>query len=133
MADRFISRGFTGKRRQKPEAAERVPPGQYLTDDFPVLSAGPTPRTALDQWTFTIEMRGREAIHWSWQEFLHLPSQSFLVDIHSVKKWTKLDTRWEGVSGDTLREHIELDPEAMYVTAFCDGGYTTKHAPARCT
>ena len=125
MSDRFVSRGFTGKRRQKPEAAERVPPGQYLTDDFPVLSAGPTPRTPLDQWTFTIEWSGRESIRWSWQEFLQLPAQSFLVDIHCVTKWTKLDTRWEGVSVDTLFEQIDLDPQAMYVTAFCDGGYTT--------
>ena len=125
MSDRFVSRGFTGKRRQKPEAVERVPPGQYLTDDFPVLSAGPTPRTALYQWTFTIEGAGGESIHWSWQEFLQLPAQSFLVDIHCVTKWTKLDTRWEGVSIDTLLEQIDLDPRAMYVTAFCDGGYTT--------
>ena len=125
MSDRFVSRGFTGKRRQKPEAAERVPPGQYLTDDFPVLSAGPTPRTALYQWTFTIEGAGGESIHWSWQEFLQLPAQSYLVDIHCVTKWTKLDTRWEGVSIDTLLEQIDLDPRAVYVTAFCDGGYTT--------
>ncbi|HLE51837.1 MAG TPA: sulfite oxidase-like oxidoreductase [Anaerolineales bacterium] len=125
MSDRFVSRGFTGKRRQKPEAVERVPPGQYLTDDFPVLSAGPTPRTALYQWTFTIEGAGGESIHWSWQEFLQLPAQSYLVDIHCVTKWTKLDTRWEGVSIDTLLEQIDLDPRAVYVTAFCDGGYTT--------
>ena len=125
MSDRFVSRGFTGKRRQKPEAVERVPPGHYLTDAFPVLSAGPTPRTALYQWTFTIEGAGGESIHWSWQEFLQLPAQSYLVDIHCVTKWTKLDTRWEGVSIDTLLEQIDLDPRAVYVTAFCDGGYTT--------
>lgn len=124
MASNFISRGFTGKRRQA-EVANRVPPGQYITPDFPVLSAGPTPRTPLEQWTFTIEGLVREPAKWSWDEFLRLPSQSFVEDIHCVTKWSKLDTHWQGVSVDTLFEQIELEPNAGYVTAFCDGGYTT--------
>ncbi|HBY98727.1 MAG: sulfite oxidase-like oxidoreductase [Ardenticatenaceae bacterium] len=124
MANRFVSRGFVGKRRQ-PEAANRVPPGQYVTPDFPVLSAGPTPHTLLDRWTFTIEGLVREPVRWSWDEFVKLPIQTFVADIHCVTKWSKLDTRWEGVSVDTLLEHAELDRTATYVTAFCDGGYTT--------
>jgi DMSO/TMAO reductase YedYZ molybdopterin-dependent catalytic subunit len=124
MADRFISRGFAGKRRQ-PDVANRVPPGQYLTRDFPVLSAGPTPRTPLDRWTFSIQGLVREPVTWTWAEFLQLPTQTFVVDIHCVTKWSKLDTRWEGVSLDTLFEHVELDRAALFVTAFCDGGYTT--------
>lgn len=124
MAERFISRGFVGKRRQ-PGAADRVPPGQYVTPDFPVLSAGPTPRTPLDRWTFTIGGLVREPVQWSWEELLKLPAQTFLVDIHCVTKWTKLDTRWLGVSVDTLLEQVELDPAVTYVTASCDGGYTT--------
>src|SRR5437762_1664655 len=124
MADHFISRGFEGKRRQA-GVADRVPPGQYVVSDFPVLSAGPTPRTSLDQWTFTIEGLVREPARWSWQEFLALPMQTFVVDIHCVTKWTKLDTRWAGVSLDTLFEQIELDRKAMYLTAYGDGGYTT--------
>src|SRR5439155_24727823 len=124
MADRFISRGFVGKRRQ-PAVADRVPPGQYVVNDFPVLSAGPTPRTPLDQWTFSIEGLVREPVRWSWQGFLALPMQMFVVDIHCVTKWTKLDTRWEGVSVDTLLEHVDLDRSARYLSAFCYGGYTT--------
>ena len=124
MADRFISRGFVGKRRQT-AAANRIPPGQHEVHDFPVLSAGPTPRTRLDQWTLTIEGLAREPVRWTWEEFLKLPAQQFVVDIHCVTKWTKLDTRWEGVSVDTLFEHVELDHKAMYLTAFSDGGYTT--------
>jgi DMSO/TMAO reductase YedYZ molybdopterin-dependent catalytic subunit len=124
MTSNFVSRGFTGKRRQ-PDAAERVPPGQYITPDFPVLSAGPTPRTPLDQWTFSIEGLVRDPVKWSWEEFLQLPAQSFTVDIHCVTKWSKLDTHWEGVSIDMLLEPVDMDPAAMYVTAFCDGGYTT--------
>ena len=117
----FISRGFTGRRRD-PELAGRVPPGQYVTDDFPVLSAGPTPHTPLDQWTFTIE-GGAEPVSWTWEEFLALRSETPTVDIHCVTKWSKLDTTWEGISVDTLLERVEHD--AAYIVAFSDGGYTT--------
>jgi len=124
MADHFVSRGFEGRPRQ-PGAANRVPPGQYVVDDFPVLSAGPTPRTPLDRWSFKIDGLVTEPVSWTWDEFLRLPSQNFTVDIHCVTKWTKLDTRWQGVSLDTLIENIDLDPKAMYLTAYSDGGYTT--------
>ena len=124
MADRFVSRGFTGKRRQ-PEKKDRLPPGQYLTTDFPVLSAGPTPRIPLDQWQFSIEGLVENPTEWSWEDFLQLPSQEYVVDIHCVTKWSKLDTVWVGVSVDTIFEQAKPAPEAMYVTAFCYGGYTT--------
>lgn len=124
MANRFISRGFMGKRRQ-PEAADRLPPGQHVTPGFPVLSAGPTPHVSLDEWTFTIEGLVREPTVWSWEEFLALPTQTYVVDIHCVTKWSKLGTSWEGVNVDTLFEHVELDPRARHAIAFCYGGYTT--------
>ncbi len=124
MSDHFISRGFVGKRRST-AVANRVPPGQYVVTDFPVLSAGPTPRTPLDQWSFTIDGLVRERVSWSWEEFLQLPSKEYEVDIHCVTKWTKLDTRWKGVSLDSLFEQVELDRKAMYLTAYSDGGYTT--------
>ena len=124
MSDRFISRGFLGKRRE-PGAENRVPPGQYVTPGFPVLSAGPTPHTPLDRWTFQINGLVRQPVSWSWEEFLSLPSKTYLTDIHCVTKWSKLDTKWKGVSVDTLFTHVDLDPKAMYVTAFSDGGYTT--------
>ncbi|MBI3537206.1 MAG: sulfite oxidase-like oxidoreductase [Chloroflexi bacterium] len=125
MAEKFVSRGFVGKRRQPAQAANRIPPGQYLTNDFPVLSAGPTPRIALDKWSFAIEGLVRAPIKWTWQEFLKLPAQDFLVDISCVTKWTKLDMQWKGVSVDTLLEQVEIDPKAEFVTAFSFGGYTT--------
>jgi len=124
MSDSLVTRGFFGKRRQ-PEAADRVPPGQYLTEGFPVLSAGPTPRTPLARWTFALEGLVGEPARWTWEEFLALPQQSYVADIHCVTKWSKLDTRWEGVAVDTLLAKAKVDPRAMYVTAFCDGGYTT--------
>ncbi len=126
MADQFVSRGFVGKRRSDTAgAANRVPPGQYVTTDFPVLSAGPTPRTSLDHWTFKIDGLVTESLGLSWSEFIALPARDFLVDIHCVTRWTKLDTKWRGVSLDTLFEQVELDRKAMYLIAFCDGGYTT--------
>ena len=124
MPDRFVSRGFVGKRRQ-PDAAGRLPPGQYITPGFPVLSAGPTPHTPLDRWTFTIEGLVRQQVTWSWEDLLQLPVRSYLADVHCVTKWSKLDTHWDGISVDTLLERVELDPRARYVMAFCDGGYTT--------
>src|SRR5512142_915076 len=125
MPEPFISRGFVGKRRGGAEKADRIPPGQYLTDDFPVLSAGPTPSLDLAHWTFRIEGLVRQPVSWTWEQFLKLPSQTFVVDISCVTKWTKLDTQWKGISLDTLFEHVELDPRARYLTAFSYGGYTT--------
>jgi DMSO/TMAO reductase YedYZ molybdopterin-dependent catalytic subunit len=120
-----ISRGF--RRRHEPEAdPSRIPPGQYLTRDFPVLSAGPTPHTPLDEWTLTIDGAVDAAVQWSWEEFLALPQETFTVDIHCVTKWSKLDTSWTGVSVDTLLEGV--DTEAEYVTAWSDGDYTTNLA-----
>jgi DMSO/TMAO reductase YedYZ molybdopterin-dependent catalytic subunit len=118
----FISRGFRGRRRDPDADPVRVPPGQYVTDDFPVLSAGPTPHTPLEEWTFSI-VDGAERKEWTWEEFQALPSEEVTVDIHCVTRWSKLDTTWEGVSVDTLLE--EAGVEAPYVLAFCDGGYTT--------
>jgi DMSO/TMAO reductase YedYZ molybdopterin-dependent catalytic subunit len=100
-----------------------VPPGQYLVDDFPVLSAGPTPRTPTDQWDFSIVGEVDDAPRWTWDEFAALPSETLTTDIHCVTKWSKLDTVWQGVSLDTVLAGVVT--EAEYVTAFCDGGYTT--------
>jgi len=117
-----ISRGFRGRRRDD-APSDRVPPGQYVTDDFPVLSAGPTPRTPLDDWDLTITGEVDGLRRWSWDEFRALPSEPVTVDIHCVTKWSKLDSEWEGVSLDTLLDGV--DTTAEYVVAFCDGGYTT--------
>jgi DMSO/TMAO reductase YedYZ molybdopterin-dependent catalytic subunit len=119
-----ISRGFRGRR---PEVdPSRVPPGQYVVTDFPVLSAGPTPRTALEDWSFTIDGAVGASRRWSWDELLALPAETFTTDIHCVTKWSKLGTTWTGVSLDTLLEDVET--EAEYLTAWSDGDYTTNLA-----
>jgi DMSO/TMAO reductase YedYZ molybdopterin-dependent catalytic subunit len=116
-----ISRGFHGRR---PEVeTTRLPPGQHVVNDFPVLTAGPTPHTPLREWSFTIRGAVDEPVSWSWAEFTALPSETVTADIHCVTKWSKLDTSWTGVSLDTLLEPVQA--RAKYVLAFCDGGYTT--------
>ena len=117
-----ISRGFQGRRRGDADPT-RVPPGQYVSDDFPVLSAGPTPHTPLAEWHFTIRGAVDRPVAWTWNEFLTLPSETVTVDVHCVTKWSKLDTVWKGVSLDTLLGGVETSAE--YFLAFCDGGYTT--------
>lgn len=118
----FISRGFRGRGRDA-EFADRLPPGQYLTRDFPVLSAGPTPRTRLDRWDLTLFGEVPQVTKWSWEELRALPAEEITVDIHCVTKWTKLDTRWTGVSLDTLLAGVAQPPG--YLVAHCDGDYTT--------
>ncbi|MGA8206708.1 MAG: sulfite oxidase-like oxidoreductase [Candidatus Dormiibacterota bacterium] len=118
----FISRGFRGKPRDQLEAG-RLPPGQHLVQDFPVLSAGPTPRTPLSEWTFSITGAVDQLKNWTWDEFRALPTETITRDIHCVTKWSKLDTHWEGVSVDTLLR--EVRSTAGYVMAFSDGDYST--------
>ena len=122
-----ISRGFTGRRRAGADPS-RIPPGQYMTNDFPVLSAGPTPRTPTAEWSFSIHGEAGEVASWTWKEFLALAAETVVVDIHCVTKWSKLDTRWRGVSVDTLLASVDTASE--YVTAWSDGGYTTNLALA---
>jgi DMSO/TMAO reductase YedYZ molybdopterin-dependent catalytic subunit len=125
MSEPPISRGFRG--RKKPEGpANRVPPGQHLVSDFPVLSAGPTPYTKLEDWSFSLEAGGKLLKEWSWAEFEALPQTKIKTDIHCVTTWSKLDTNWQGVTIDDLVAVCGLsEPPAPYVLAECDGGYTT--------
>ena len=114
-----ISRGFGARRR---ESDSRLPPGQYLTEDFPVLSAGPTPRVATDTWEFAIV--GLDGIRrtWSWEQLHELPIDDITTDIHCVTRWSKLGTRWRGVSLD----HLLRDAgDGDFTRIFSYGGYTT--------
>jgi DMSO/TMAO reductase YedYZ molybdopterin-dependent catalytic subunit len=114
-----ISRGFGGRGRSD----AKLPPGQYLTNDFPVLSAGPTPRVDTDKWEFQIVTETGERHQWSWDNLMMLPAEDITRDIHCVTKWTKLGTHWRGVSLDTLFANIESAAE--YSLAHSYGGYTT--------
>jgi len=120
----FVSRGFRGRRRETEADPTRVPPGQHVTTDFPVLSAGPTPHTSLDEWTFSIA-NGDEKKAWTWDEFQALPSEEINVDIHCVTRWSKLDTSWRGVAVTDLLDRAGVKPSGTHVMAYSDGGYTT--------
>jgi DMSO/TMAO reductase YedYZ molybdopterin-dependent catalytic subunit len=119
-----IARGFHGRRHTV--EAGRLPPGQYLTRDFPVLSAGPTPHTPTDQWSFSVEGEVEAPVSWTWEQFVALPTETVTVDIHCVTKWSKLDTRWRGVPVQALLDRVTTS--ADYLTAWSDGGYTTNLA-----
>jgi len=126
MTDRpFIARGFKGRRAEA--APDRLPPGQYETRDFPVVSAGPTPRVSLAAWDFSIVDAQGKAVRWTWAELRALPHETPRVDIHCVTKWSKFDTTWEGVSVDALLERAREAGlvEGTHLLAFSDGGYTT--------
>jgi DMSO/TMAO reductase YedYZ molybdopterin-dependent catalytic subunit len=117
-----FSRGFHGRRRPEVDPA-RVPPGQYVTEDFPVLSAGPTPHPDLATWTLSVDGAVDASASWTWEQLNALPQETFTVDIHCVTKWSKLGTTWTGVSVDTLLEGVST--EAEHVSVWADGGYTT--------
>jgi DMSO/TMAO reductase YedYZ molybdopterin-dependent catalytic subunit len=116
----IVTPGFRGRRSSN---AVELPPGQYLVEDFPVLSAGPTPRVERETWQLTITTETGARRAWNWAEMLALPQQTPTVDIHCVTKWSKLATSWEGVALDTLLEDIDTAADFALVSSY--GGYTT--------
>jgi DMSO/TMAO reductase YedYZ molybdopterin-dependent catalytic subunit len=120
-----VSRGFRG-RTGSTGASNQLPPGQHVTTDFPVLSAGPTPQPHLETWRLSLHHGDSMLAEWSWKEFEALPQSVVTVDIHCVTSWSKLSTTWQGVTIDALLEAAGLsDPPAPFVLIHCDGGYTT--------
>lgn len=111
---------FGGRRRDDNPA---LPPGQHLTESFPVLSAGPTPSIDTEDWEFFIHTETGQTNRWNWDQFLALPSEDITVDIHCVTSWSKLGTDWRGVSLDTLFAEVETSLD--FVMAHSYGGYTT--------
>ena len=116
----LISRGFSGRRRG---GDVDLPPGQYLTEDFPVLSAGPTPRVRTEDWEFTITTESGTVHRWDWAGLQALPSEDVTVDLHCVTRWSKLSTDWTGVALDTLMADVETAADFAIVDSY--GGYTT--------
>jgi len=116
----IISRGFSGRSR---EHNPDLPPGQYLANDFPVLSAGPTPTISTDDWIFSIRTESGEVHAWNWQQIHDLGLEDIHTDIHCVTRWSKLGTSWRGISLDKL--FAAVDTKDAYVMAHSYGGYTT--------
>lgn len=124
----IISRGFGSRRR---DSDERLPPGQYLTQDFPVLSAGPTPRVDTATWRLDLVDLDGSTRSWTWDELHALPVDDITTDIHCVTRWSKLGTTWRGVSLDHILDAAASD--AAHVMVHSYGGYTTNVARAELT
>lgn len=120
----MVTRGFTGKPPAS-DQSDRIPPGQHLVGDFPVLSAGPTPRVSVENWSFTLKIGPRPVKRWTWAEFNALPQTKMTRDIHCVTKWSKLNTAWSGVLIDDLLADTGLEPPTSHALAHSYDGYST--------
>jgi DMSO/TMAO reductase YedYZ molybdopterin-dependent catalytic subunit len=104
---------------------DRLPPGQRITDGWPVLSYGGTPAIDLKEWTFKVAGLVEELVSFTWEQFTALPQITVTSDIHCVTGWSKFDNEWEGVAFKELMNHIRPKPEATVVMVHSYGGYTT--------
>ena len=110
--------------RVQPDA----PPGQFVTDRFPVLTFGPTPRISLDTWQFKVFGLVEDEITLDWQQFNNLPQVTLDAEFHCVTQWSKLQNTWEGILFTDVMKLVTPKPEAKYVMAHCYGGYSTNVA-----
>lgn len=123
---------FLSRRDQEKEmrAQGRLPDGQSLTEKFPVLTYGPVPKFDPNTWDLRVfgeveTPEGQDYIKWTWDDFLKLPTQKVTTDLHCVTRWSKFDTTWEGVMFRDFVNLFNVKPDARYVIAHCDYGYTT--------
>ena len=103
----------------------RLPPGQTLVTNFPVLSYGPTPRFNAAKWDFRLMGLVERPLRFTWEEFRALPRTQQVADFHCVTTWSRYDNQWEGIKTRALAEMVGIKPEAKFVVVLCDGGYTT--------
>ena len=120
----MVTRGFVG-RPDRSYQSTRLPPGQHLVPDFPVLSAGSTPRIRTENWTFTLKNGVRPVKVWNWAEFNAMPRSKMTRDIHCVTTWSKFDTAWEGVLVDDILGDAYIEPPTGFTLAHSYDGYTT--------
>lgn len=104
--------------------SDRVPPGQHLTNGFPVLTYGPTPSIDKKDWKFRVWGLATEKT-FTWDDFMSMPQHDFTADFHCVTTWSKLDVQWTGVKVVDFLKYVELDRSAAHVMEHCYGGYTT--------
>jgi DMSO/TMAO reductase YedYZ molybdopterin-dependent catalytic subunit len=120
----MVTRGFAG-RQSGSSHSDRIPPGQHLVENFPVLSAGPAPRVAVEDWTFTLKIGPRPVKVWNWTEFNALTRTTMTRDIHCVTAWSKLDTKWEGILVDDILADAGLGAPTEFMLAHSFDGYST--------
>lgn len=111
------------------QQGERVPAGQFLTEKFPVLHYGETPRyPLLANWDFRVFGLVNEEMRFTWDELMQMPTKTQTVDIHCVTRWSKLDTTWTGIPWREFMQRIDVKPEATHVMVHADYDYTTNIA-----
>ena len=116
---------FGGGPKFPPDAAQRTPPGQYLTQKWPVLHYGGVPRIDLKTWTFRLWGEVEAEVTLTWEQMMALPQRQFQNDIHCVTRWSKLDNVWDGISIHEVMKLVRLKPTATHVMVHSYGGYTT--------
>jgi DMSO/TMAO reductase YedYZ molybdopterin-dependent catalytic subunit len=102
----------------------RLPPGQYLTEKWPVLHAGSVPAVDLSTWTLAISGEVERPLTIGWEQLLELPSREVTVDIHCVTRWSRFDTRFKGVRWSELAKLVGPKPSARFVVAHAEQGFT---------
>ena len=121
MAFNFFRRQLNERERA---VADRLPPGQYLTEKWPVLHYGSVPRVDLATWTFSMKGLVKTPVQLSREEFMKLPRRTVKADVHCVTRWSLLDSTWEGVPVAEVMKLVELQPEATHVMAHAEQGFT---------
>jgi DMSO/TMAO reductase YedYZ molybdopterin-dependent catalytic subunit len=121
MAFNFFRRKLNERERA---VADRLPPGQYLTEQWPVLHYGSVPRVDLATWTFSVNGLVTAPVQLSYQEFRNLPRRTVKADVHCVTRWSMLDSTWEGVPVAEVMKLVELKPEATHVMAHAEQGFS---------
>ena len=116
---------FSRKDTDREKWGDRIPPGQKLTEGWPVLHYGSIPKIDLDAWSFEIGGLVEEPMSISWQQYMASPQVNLRNDIHCVTTWSKFDNDWTGVRITDLLKDVKLKPEAGHVMAHSYGGYTT--------
>jgi len=107
------------------KAPNRLPPGQTLVTNFPVLSYGATPRCNRAKWDFRVTGLVARPLHFTFAGFRAIPLAVEVADFHCVTTWSRYDNRWEGVKAAELAQRAGVKPEAKFVFVQCDGGYAT--------
>jgi DMSO/TMAO reductase YedYZ molybdopterin-dependent catalytic subunit len=103
----------------------RVPPGQTVSKEWPVLHYGSVPRVDMATWELRVFGLVEQPLRFTYQELLALPTTSVRADIHCVTHWTLLDSTWDGISFKEIMKRSKPLPEARFVMAHCEQGYTT--------
>jgi DMSO/TMAO reductase YedYZ molybdopterin-dependent catalytic subunit len=121
MAFNFFRRQLNEREKA---VADRLPPGQYLTEKWPVLHYGRVPRVDLAAWDFQIDGLVDRPVRLTYEQLKAMPRQQVQADVHCVTRWSLLDSSWEGVPITEVLKLVELKPEATHVMVRAEHGFT---------